>query len=314
MIRILFDFNNLALMNLHLPIVGVKTANPEWELWDYLMFTRIHDFIIQAMVDAQAKKVEVYLAGDSKEPNWRNHVYEPYKADRSPTEGIDWESVWAHLEGFKDSIAQYMPWHQITVRGAEADDIIAVLTAQQEQENKATTIYSSDSDYLQLCSPRTRIFKPTIQAYMEFPTTLRIAGTKVECPTKEEFTLLSVLTGQGGKDNVFNVRTPSDWAPTPTCKRKPPFGVKAAQKAIDAPEGLTSYLTKLGHFERYQRNRELIDFACIPIEVKQDILMAQENLPALNNEYKQYTEMASWGDRHPDKDEMDLLYKEIFMV
>jgi len=311
-LRVLFDFNNLAIMNLHLPIVQAKTPTPKWELWDYLMFTRIHDFVIKAMVDTKSKKVEVYLAGDLKAPNWRNEVYKPYKADRAPSPDIDWDTVWAHLEAFKETLQEFMPWHQITVKGAEADDIIAILTKQQEANNGLTTIYSSDSDYLQLCSPNTRVFKPTIMDYVAFPATLRIAGTKVECPTREEFTLLSVLTGQGGKDNVYNVRTPEDWAPAPDKKRKPPYGVKAAHKAIHAPEGMQSHLTKLGHYERYLRNKELIDFECIPESVEQAILEVQSTLPPLNNSFKGYTEKASWGDKHPDKEGMDELYKEIF--
>jgi hypothetical protein len=249
------------------------------------MFKRVHEFTVDTLVDMSTTEAEMYLAGDTHAVTWREEKYAPYKGNRIKSDEIDWDTVWEKLELFKQIMLQYLPWHFVTCDGAEADDIVAVLVREAEEADVTSVVYSSDADYLQLCSAKTNVYRPTHLEYVSFPAQVKIAGAPVKCETPEEFVQLSILTGQGRKDNVYNVKTDTDWVPTPEKKRMPPFGVKAAQKVLAAPD-MQDYLEKLGCWDNYQRNKTLIDLRCIPSEVQlaiQQVLKTERILPKNNN-------------------------------
>jgi hypothetical protein len=213
---------------------------------------------------------EVILACDMKTPNWRKFQYPLYKADRVPNPNVPWEKVLYTLDEFKQRVRAFLPLNILEVHGAEADDIIAVLTAQSAERGQSVYIQSADADYLQLLKyPNVHVSRPPTPGFVTFPKELKIAGCNTMCQDVEHFLELSVLTGQGGKDNVFNIKTAAseDW----TGRRKPPFGVKTAQKLLDKGT-LQDFVKKQGLCHRYRRNRMLIDFDYIPPEIHDSIL------------------------------------------
>jgi hypothetical protein len=267
--KVLFDFNNLAMRLIHLPMLHAASADPKWDMWKYMMFNNVYEFVSTEAVNLEDKRVDVILACDNKEGTWRSRIYPPYKGNRKKDEKINWDLVFTHLNMFLADVQTYLPWKVMQVPLCEADDIIACL-CRNKAAGERYIVHSGDSDYLQLDGPEVDIFVPHKDEYVTFPCNVKIAGTSVFCNTAEEFLLLSVLTGQGCKDNVYNIKTPTDWAPTEEKKRKPPFGVKAAQKVIDA--GLDTGLEKLGCKNNYLRNKTLIDFNEIPKEVADAVL------------------------------------------
>ena len=312
--RFIYDFNNLALMTLHLPAVDAKGLRPNWDMWHYIMFKRVHEFTIETLVAHKQAQAEIFLAEDTQDNTWRHTKYTPYKGNRVKDQNIDWPTVWEKLEDFKQLMQRYLPWHFVKVDGAEADDIVAVLVWEAEAKNCKTVIYSADADYLQLCSPNTFVYRPTHQEFVSFPAQIKIAGTPVRCETPEQFTQLSIMTGQGRKDNVFNIKTNTDWVPTPTKKRMSPFGVKAAMKAYNSGLGMLSYIEKLGCRDNYERNRDLIDFRCIPEEVQAKIkeALAQEAVILHNNDFRGLMEHVEWPSLADMSNTYDDLYKTLF--
>ena len=83
--------------------------------------------------------------------NWRKESFPEYKANRKKkreTDTTDWTSLFEFLHQMIDDLREYFPYKVVKVEGAEADDIIAVLT--QEEMKNPTTIISSDKDFIQL--------------------------------------------------------------------------------------------------------------------------------------------------------------------
>ena len=69
------------------------------------------------------------------------------KKDRAAS-GLDWDIIFTNLNQVRDEIKEHFPYKVIEVYGAEADDIIAVLT--RERNDDVTIIISSDKDFIQL--------------------------------------------------------------------------------------------------------------------------------------------------------------------
>jgi len=83
--------------------------------------------------------------------NWRKESFKEYKANRKKrreTDSTDWTSLFEFLHQMIADLREYFPYKVMRVEGAEADDIIAVLT--QEEMKNPTTIISSDKDFIQL--------------------------------------------------------------------------------------------------------------------------------------------------------------------
>ena len=83
--------------------------------------------------------------------NWRKESFPEYKANRKKrreTDSTDWTSLFEFLHQMIVDLREYFPYKVMRVEGAEADDIIAVLT--QEEMKNPTTIISSDKDFIQL--------------------------------------------------------------------------------------------------------------------------------------------------------------------
>jgi len=83
--------------------------------------------------------------------NWRKQSFPEYKANRKKrreTDSTDWTSLFEFLHQMIADLQEYFPYKVMRVEGAEADDIIAVLT--QEEMKNPTTIISSDKDFIQL--------------------------------------------------------------------------------------------------------------------------------------------------------------------
>lgn len=279
---ILFDFSNLAHRCIHLKQVNAASPTPAWGLWHYMTFNAMYEFVLQTAADFEGTYT-VVLALDSTNGYWRKELYPPYKADRAKrreADGIDWQGAYREFERLVQTVRDHLPWEVLRIPGCEADDVIAVL-ADARKADGLVFVHSGDSDYVQLIEERVRVYSPMHEAFAEFPGVHRIAGTQVWCQNQEEYLRFAILTGQGGKDNVYNVLTPTDW---PEGKRKPGFGVVAARKCLSHPDGLTICLEEKGLTAAYQRNKTLIDLREIPRPYREAILHAHEEyaLPDLD--------------------------------
>lgn len=248
-----FDVNNLAIRNLFGPDVLVMNPNDKTNVIE-----TNYDILKYRMFDAMYKSLfkikdvrEVVLAMDSRR-SWRKLYWSKYKAHRkSAREKIDlnWDDFFAMYDEFMEDIKQNTPFKVMKIDDVEADDIIGVLALEKPQD---FYIISTDKDFLQLCSPRVKIFNPLKKVH-------------VDHPNPELFIVEQSLCGQA-KDNIYNVKTPLDW---PDGKRKPGFGAKAYEKVIAT--GLDKWLDENELRDRYEFNRNLMDFARVPEEIKRRI-------------------------------------------
>lgn len=250
----LFDLNNLAIRTFFVNDVGGHTVNPDFKLWKYMTFNSIY----QSMFRIENLS-EIIVAVDDRH-SWRKMYFPRYKESRKPTRDksdVDWDSFYAELSSFVEELRTHIPFKVIGVQSAEADDVIGILTLNKKEDDDYFII-SNDEDFLQLCSNKVKIYNPSKQTYME-------------CNDIEEFIVLKSLTGQS-KDDIFNIKTPLDWGLTEETKgkRKPGFGVKSAEKVIK--NGYEKWIKENKLEERFELNRNLIDFKKIPNTIKARVL------------------------------------------
>lgn len=244
---LLVDFNNLAIRHYLTKDVAGFTSNPDLSLWRYTTFNSIYSMLMKF------KEIkEVVIAIDDR-VSWRKLYFKRYKESRKKKRDkgtINWPLLYAELNDLANQIFNSMPFKVLKIKNAEADDIIGVVCLDGEDKY---IVISNDEDYLQLYSNRIRIYNPTKQDF-------------VVCNDTERFLNEKCLIGQP-KDDIFNIKTPLDW---PVGKRKPGFGIKSAEKVLDA--GLDVWLEQNNLKKRFHINRNLIDFRRIPKVVKNRIL------------------------------------------
>jgi len=244
---VLIDFNNLAIRHFLTKDVAGFTSNPDLSLWRYTTFNSIYTMLMKF------KKVKEVVVAIDDRVSWRKLYFKRYKESRKKkrdTSTINWPLLYAELNDLATQIFHDIPFKVLKVRNAEADDIIGIICLDGKDKY---IVVSNDEDYLQLYSNKTRIYNPSKQAF-------------VVCNNTERFLNEKCLIGQP-KDDIFNIKTPLDW---PVGKRKPGFGIKSAEKVLEA--GLDEWLEQNNLKKRFHINRNLIDFKRIPEVVKNRVL------------------------------------------
>lgn len=254
MTSVLFDLNNLAIRTFFSKDIGSDTPHPEYQLWKYFITSSVYNSMFNIEnVD------EIILAVDAK-TSWRKLYFQRYKEDRRGKRDkseVDWDAFFAKFEQFQKEIKNYLPFKVIKVNHAEADDIIGIISS---NNSKDYIIISNDEDYIQCLSENVKVYNPMKKEYVVYE-----AGP-------EDFIIRKSLLGQA-KDCIFNIKTPLDH---PKGVRKPGFGEKALEKVMS--EGYEVWLEKNNLKERFEFNRNLIDFNRIPNTIRARVL----------NEYKSY--------------------------
>ncbi len=89
----------------------------------------------------------------------RAKIYPQYKANRQKTP----EDLKSQIKIIR-KIIQEMKIPHLSIKGVEADDIIATLSRQAEQKNMETVIVSSDKDLFQLLGPTHKMLRPSVKS------------------------------------------------------------------------------------------------------------------------------------------------------
>jgi len=256
--KILFDMNNLVIRCVN--IGDVKTVdkktkevtNIDWDYWRLVVFNAIYSSLYKV------KNVDtVVLAVDDKH-SWRYDVWPRYKEDRKKKkvdDGFPWDLFFEKYQEYMEEIKAHLPFKVIAVDRAEGDDIIGTISL---NTSDFTEIVSNDKDFLQLCSDKVKVYNPMKQEHTEHPD-------------PKFFLIEQCFIGQA-KDSIFNIITPNDW---PEGKRKPGFGDKAFEKAVEY--GWKQYIKDHSLEENFKRNLELIDLSRTPEDVKKVIMDTYNN-------------------------------------
>lgn len=267
---VIVDFNNLAFRSFFIKGVDGHTVNPDYTLWRYVVYEGIFG-LLRNINNVK----ELIIAVDDKN-SWRKAYFPRYKEsrkkNRDKNKDVDWATLFKNFSDYVSDLKHHMPFKVIKLKSCEADDIIAVIAM---NINNDVVISSNDEDFTQICSDRIKVWNPKNKEY-------------IKCDNPETFLLLKFLIGQR-KDDIFNVKTPSDWGLTEKTKgkRKPGFGPKSAEKVLKN-ENLEKWLEENELEDNFRRNQVLIDFNCIPNTIRKRIMNTYTgySFPPPSNIYK----------------------------
>ena len=111
---------------------------------------------------------EVVLTYDSKH-YWRREYFPQYKAGRKKgreKDNKDWNKIFGVLNKIKAEFRENLPYKYLEVYGCEADDIIATLCKNNQDEK--IMIISGDKDFIQLHKyPSVKQYSPILKKFVK---------------------------------------------------------------------------------------------------------------------------------------------------
>lgn len=216
---------------------------------------------------------------------WREQVFPLYKCTRrmvdpeqTPAEAALGKAVGSAFGQIRDELAKSSPFSVVRSKGAEADDVIAVLAQEFALDGREVVIISGDKDMKQLLRYKgVRCWSPNVGA---------TGGYVTNCDPKE-FLYELIFKGDSG-DAVPNMKAPDNTF----------YPVKIRQPSVYAKD-LTEWkaAVDLNHSalqceafahdsdlrSRYLRNRSMVDLSWLPTPVELSIREAyKEDLSNLN--------------------------------
>lgn len=203
---------------------------------------------------------EVILCLDNKSKKyWRKEYYDFYKkhraVNRDKDTSFDWSSFFKSFDQLKEEFKKYLPFKTLDVPGAEADDLIAILTLAFCPTEKIS-ILSSDKDFLQL---------------HRFCNSVRQWSSKhkgfIDTKSREYNLFEHIVKGDAG-DGIANIFSDDDVFMDPDKRQKSVYAkdIKNWEESdgFNYPE---RFCASRDILERFHRNKTLIDLTMIPEEV-----------------------------------------------
>lgn len=191
-------------------------------------------------------------------PSWRKNKFPYYKQNRKQkqqTSGVNWTEIYENMSIVRSEILDVLPYKNIRIAGAEADDVIAVL-AKHHHQTESVLIISNDNDFQQL------------QIYPEVEQYSTIKKDFVRCESPKQYLLDHILEGDAG-DGIPNILSDDDTFMTEG-KRQNRL---TRQKRKEILENLGS-ITGTEWTDNWTRNKTLIDLSQIPDDLESQILEA----------------------------------------
>ena len=227
-----------------------ETTEVSEDMVRHMILNSIRNYVMQFKSDYVESDADVILAWDSKH-YWRRDYYPQYKAGRRKgrqESDLDWNEIFGVTNKIRDEIKENMPYKSVEVYGAEADDIIAIVSNSYDK----VMIISSDKDFIQLHTGNVKQWSPV---------------TKQEVNSHDPDTYIKehVLKGDSG-DGVPNVLSP-DHTFTDGLRQKP-LGKKRIEKMIN--ENMNDWSDEVKR--NYQRNYKLINLKNIPKDIQSNIV------------------------------------------
>ena len=249
---ILLDFSNIIVGSI---MVAHKIPNEERTSEDFIRHLVLNS-VRNYRTKYKAKFGEIVVCTDNMS-SWRKDEYKYYKAHRKikrekqDKEGMDWSALFQTINKIILEIDEFFPYKVVSVPHAEGDDVIAVLAA---LEREKSIIISSDKDFTQL------------QKYKSIKQYSPIQKKMLSVSDPYKYLKEHIIRGDKG-DGIPNILSADDCIvegvrQKPISKKKVELWMKAK------PEDFC----KNGMTEKWERNRKLIDFDCIPSEIVKAIV------------------------------------------
>ncbi len=298
---VLIDFMHLAFKSLYVAVGKEAYSKKQISFKNYHgMFVHLMFNYLKLIQTEYAKDYgnEIVLALEGSN-SWRKSYYPEYKNNRKLSETFDWENeIFPAINEIIDVIKKTLPYKVLRVKGAEGDDVIAVLS---NYSASPVLVVSEDKDFIQLLlNKNITLFKPIKKEFFrnvdksEIEKKLNIhilIGDKVDNISSvmeaTNFTpdFIKFLESNGifetdvNKFNSLDIsKTLYDLYSSKNEKspfKAPHFGEVGAKKFL---ENLNENLEKNKVvYNNYIRNKTLIDFREIPENIKNDIIEAYKN-------------------------------------
>ena len=258
---ILLDFSNIIVGSI---MVAHRIPNEERTSEDFIRHLVLNS-IRNYRIKHKDKYGELVICTDMHS-SWRKNEYPYYKAhrkkvrDKQKSEGMDWSALFQTINTIILEIDEFFPYKVIRVPHAEGDDVIAVLARTLQEKS---IIISSDKDFTQL------------QKYKNIKQFSPIQKKMLTVPDPYKYLKEHIIRGDKG-DGIPNILSPDDCI-VEGVRQRPISKKKVETWMNEKPEDFC----KNGMSEKWERNKKLIDFDCIPKEITDAIVSeyAKEKTP-----------------------------------
>ena len=253
---IIIDMNQISLASLMMDLNMRKSNEVDEGMVRHMILNSIRLYRQQFTKEYG----EVILTYDSKH-YWRREYFPNYKAGRKKSrekDNKDWDKIFGVLNKIKAEFKDNLPYKYLEVYGAEADDIIATLCKNFQDEK--IMIVSGDKDFIQLHKyPNVKQYSPILKKYVN--------GHNPDTYIKEH-----ILKGDTS-DGVPNVLSPDNTFVDGIRQR--PLGRKKIETWLDIHiDDLPEEVKR-----NYQRNDKLINLDNIPEELGKEIMFEFKEAP-----------------------------------
>jgi hypothetical protein len=258
---ILLDFSNIIVGSI---MIAHRISNEERTSEDF-----IRHLVLNSMRNYRTKYKDKYgelVVCTDMHSSWRKQEYPYYKAhrkikrDKQKSEGMDWSSLFQTINKIILEIDEFFPYKVVSIPHAEGDDVIAVLARNIPEKS---IIISSDKDFTQL------------QKYKNIKQFSPIQKKMLTVSDPYKYLKEHIIRGDKG-DGIPNILSPDDCI-VEGVRQKPISKKKVETWMNEKPEDFC----KNGMSEKWERNKKLIDFDCIPKEISDAIVSeyAKEKTP-----------------------------------
>ena len=247
---IIIDMNQISLASLMMDLNMRKSNEVDEGMVRHMILNSIRLYRQQFTKEYG----EVILTYDSKH-YWRREYFPNYKAGRKKSrekDNKDWDKIFGVLNKIKAEFKDNLPYKYLEVYGAEADDIIATLCKNFQDEK--IMIVSGDKDFIQLHKyPNVKQYSPILKKH--------INGNNPDTYIKEH-----ILKGDTS-DGVPNVLSLDNTFVDGIRQR--PLGRKKIETWLDIHiDDLPEEVKR-----NYQRNDKLINLDNVPEELEKEIMV-----------------------------------------
>jgi 5'-3' exonuclease len=171
---------------------------------------------------------------------------------------MDWDEIFRIINGIRDDLKEHFPYKVVSVKGAEADDIIGALVHETQEfgKHEPVMIVSADKDFVQLHKfSNVKQYSPMLKKFVT-ENNPRI------------FLLEHIFKGDSG-DGVPNVLSPDNTFVDGI--RQSPVTKKKIETWIDGIDNIESLMDSQT-YRNFLRNKKLIDLSETPDVVIREII------------------------------------------
>jgi 5'-3' exonuclease len=272
---VITDASNLMFRNLF-PAHNEDPLDGNFKLWKRLT---LHSLIDSINTHSPDRSI---IAMDSRK-NWRSLVYEGYKCNREAkrkSSKVDFDKFFPVANDFwKDLKETFTTFVTLEVELCEADDCIAILSRDLLKDSEVINI-STDGDFYQLF--------------------IDCKNYKQYHPSKREF--ITVMNPKRDLEyKIIDGDAGDDIPPIYTLKHKVwKRSKKETTRLLDTD--LDEFLLEESNKEKYERNKTLIDFKCIPFKYQNAI---KESYEAIKTEPLKRNAIMDFLRRHDLRDSFE---------